>query len=129
MTHARLSQWFTVDVDSALVSLHRVNVDSVSDASEIHASSIFRILVSLVSSCLCIYRLLHILTCIHVLALLTSIHKTDAAGTYETSTFPTSPRCKDPRKGATLTIDFFMFCFLLCIYIYSVTCTLVCDRC
>jgi hypothetical protein len=39
----RLSQWFAVDVDSALWSLHHVDVDSVAGVSDIHAASIFTV--------------------------------------------------------------------------------------
>jgi hypothetical protein len=42
-------QWFIVDVDYALVSLHRLNVDSIVDVSEVYATSDFRVKVSKVS--------------------------------------------------------------------------------
>jgi hypothetical protein len=39
LTDFRLSQWFIVDVDSACGSLHYVDVGSVANLSEEHASS------------------------------------------------------------------------------------------
>jgi hypothetical protein len=53
----RLSKWFIVDVDSALGSLRFVDVGSVADVLEVHGATVFRVKVSRVGECSCIYRL------------------------------------------------------------------------
>jgi hypothetical protein len=45
----RLFRWFIVDVDFANRPLHRVNVGSIVNVSEVHAAPTFRIKVSRLS--------------------------------------------------------------------------------
>jgi hypothetical protein len=52
------SWWFTPDVESAIGSLRLMDGNSVADISEVHTASIVRIIVSWVSKCLCIDKLL-----------------------------------------------------------------------
>jgi hypothetical protein len=46
ITSFRVSRWFIVDVDSGLGYLHRMDVSSVADVSEIHTATMFRTFVS-----------------------------------------------------------------------------------
>jgi hypothetical protein len=46
----------SLDADSALHSLHHVDVGRVADVSGIHAASFFRAKVNRVNECSCIYR-------------------------------------------------------------------------
>jgi hypothetical protein len=50
----RLSRWF-IDVYSELGCLHRVDVSSVADVSEVHAAAMFRVKVSRVGECSYMY--------------------------------------------------------------------------
>jgi hypothetical protein len=52
----RFSRLLIHDVGSVHRSLHRVDVGSVADVSEIHASSIFRVEMSRAVECSCAYR-------------------------------------------------------------------------